>query len=113
MGIELTPAAKVLLAKQGYDPVMGARPLRRTIQREIEDKLSEKILFGELQSGHIVVVDTEGEGDEAKFRRRSAPVGTDGAEKNEAFTFVGTPHTPAPDAPPQDTVEIVDGPQDN
>ena len=68
MGIELTAAAKVLLAEKGYDPVMGARPLRRTIQREIEDQLSEKILFGELTSGHIVVVDVEGEGEE-----RSSP----------------------------------------
>ncbi len=61
MGIELTPAAKELLAKRGYDPVLGARPLRRTIQREIEDALSEKILFGELRPGQIVVVDVEGE----------------------------------------------------
>jgi ATP-dependent Clp protease ATP-binding subunit ClpC len=67
MGIELTPAAKVLLATRGYDPAMGARPLRRTIQREIEDQLSEKILFGELHSGDIVVVDVDGEGDDAKF----------------------------------------------
>jgi ATP-dependent Clp protease ATP-binding subunit ClpC len=67
MGIELTPAAKVLLATRGYDPAMGARPLRRTIQREIEDQLSEKILFGELHSGDIVVVGVDGEGDEAKF----------------------------------------------
>jgi len=57
MGLELTPAAKALLAKKGYDPVLGARPLRRTIQREIEDALSEKILFGELGAGQIVVVD--------------------------------------------------------
>ena len=57
MGLELTPAAKALLAKKGYDPVLGARPLRRTIQREIEDALSEKILFGELDAGQIVVVD--------------------------------------------------------
>jgi ATP-dependent Clp protease ATP-binding subunit ClpC len=57
MGLELTPAAKALLAKKGYDPVLGARPLRRTIQREIEDSLSEKILFGELSAGQIVVVD--------------------------------------------------------
>ena len=57
MGLELTPAAKALLAKKGYDPVLGARPLRRTIQREIEDSLSEKILFGELAAGQIVVVD--------------------------------------------------------
>jgi ATP-dependent Clp protease ATP-binding subunit ClpC len=59
MGLELTPSAKALLAKKGYDPTLGARPLRRTIQREIEDNLSEKILFGELGAGQIVVVDTE------------------------------------------------------
>ena len=64
MGIELTPAAKDLLAKRGYDPVLGARPLRRTIQREIEDVLSEKILFGELKAGEIVAVDVAGEGKE-------------------------------------------------
>ncbi len=51
MGIELKPSAKELLASRGYDPVMGARPLRRTIQREIEDILSEKILFGEIKAG--------------------------------------------------------------
>ena len=58
MGIEITTEAKILLGKKGYDPVLGARPLRRTIQREIEDTLSEKILFGELLPGSIVVVDT-------------------------------------------------------
>jgi ATP-dependent Clp protease ATP-binding subunit ClpC len=57
MGIELTPEAKQLLADKGYDRSLGARPLRRTIQREIEDTLSEKILFGELSAGQIVVVD--------------------------------------------------------
>ncbi|MEW1956344.1 ATP-dependent Clp protease ATP-binding subunit [Kineococcus sp. NPDC059986] len=67
MGIELTPSAKVLLATKGYDPVLGARPLRRTIQRDIEDVLSEKILFGDLRAGQIVSVDTEGEGDAKKF----------------------------------------------
>src|SRR6266404_1435334 len=50
---------------RGYDPVLGARPLRRTIQREIEDMLSEKILFGELRPGSIVTVDTEGTGEGA------------------------------------------------
>ncbi|MFN8074974.1 MAG: ATP-dependent Clp protease ATP-binding subunit [Kineosporiaceae bacterium] len=67
MGIELRPAAKALLAVKGYDPVLGARPLRRTIQRDIEDTLSEKILYGELKPGQIVVVDAEGEGPEAHF----------------------------------------------
>ncbi|WP_285780854.1 AAA family ATPase, partial [Microtetraspora sp. NBRC 13810] len=51
MGLELTQEAKQLLADRGYDPVMGARPLRRTIQRELEDSLSEKILYGELRPG--------------------------------------------------------------
>src|SRR6059036_33459 len=63
MAIELTTDAKKLLAKKGYDPVLGARPLRRTIQREIEDILSEKILYGELQAGEIVVVDVEDDPD--------------------------------------------------
>ena len=67
MGIELTQAAKDLLAARGYDPLLGARPLRRTIQREIEDSLSERILFGELKAGEIIVVDVEGDGAEAKF----------------------------------------------
>jgi ATP-dependent Clp protease ATP-binding subunit ClpC len=67
MAIELRPAAKDLLSQRGYDPVLGARPLRRTIQREIEDSLSEKILFGELRPGQIVIVDTEGSGETAKF----------------------------------------------
>jgi ATP-dependent Clp protease ATP-binding subunit ClpC len=78
MGLELTPAAKALLAKKGYDPVLGARPLRRTIQREIEDSLSEKILFGELTPGQIVVVDTEAED----------PLKKDGPRR---FTFRGEP----------------------
>jgi ATP-dependent Clp protease ATP-binding subunit ClpC len=73
MAIELRPAAKQLLSERGYDPVLGARPLRRTIQREIEDMLSEKILFGELRPGSIVVVDTEGAGEEAKFTFSSRP----------------------------------------
>ena len=67
MGIELTPRAKNLLARRGYDPVLGARPLRRTIQRDIEDSLSEKILFSELTAGQLIVVDVEGEGDLAHF----------------------------------------------
>ncbi|WP_280354807.1 ATP-dependent Clp protease ATP-binding subunit [Nocardia otitidiscaviarum] len=72
MAIELTDKAKSLLAKRGFDPVLGARPLRRTIQREIEDQLSEKILFGELGAGQTVMVDVEnwdgeGQGEDAKF----------------------------------------------
>jgi ATP-dependent Clp protease ATP-binding subunit ClpC len=61
MGLELTDNSKLFLAKKGYDPVLGARPLRRTIQREIEDSLSERILFNELRPGQIVLVDCEGD----------------------------------------------------
>jgi ATP-dependent Clp protease ATP-binding subunit ClpC len=67
MGLDVSPEAKQLLAERGYDPVMGARPLRRTIQRELEDSLSEKILYGELRPGQVVKVTVEGEGDNAKF----------------------------------------------
>ena len=78
MGIEVSEKAKNLLAKRGFDPVLGARPLRRTIQREIEDELSEKILFGEFGAGEIVTVDVEnwdGEsaGKDAKFVFGSKP----------------------------------------
>ena len=66
MGIELTDKAKNLLANRGFDPVLGARPLRRTIQREIEDQLSEKILFGEIGAGEIITVDVEGWDGESK-----------------------------------------------
>ncbi|ADH70374.1 MULTISPECIES: ATP-dependent Clp protease ATP-binding subunit [Nocardiopsis] len=73
MGIELRPKAKQILSERGFDPVLGARPLRRTIQREIEDQLSEKILFGDLKAGQIVVIDAEGEGTDAKFTFKGVP----------------------------------------
>ena len=59
LGIELTHNAKVHLAKNGYDPQLGARPLRRAIQRTVEDPLSEKLLYKEFTAGQIIVVDTE------------------------------------------------------
>src|SRR4029077_5642116 len=72
MAMELTDKAKSLLAKRGFDPVLGARPLRRTIQREIEDALSEKILFEEVGPGRLVTVDVdnwdgEGSGEDVVF----------------------------------------------
>jgi ATP-dependent Clp protease ATP-binding subunit ClpC len=59
MTIELTQAAKERLIEIGFDPALGARPLRRAMQREIEDGLSEKILHGELNPGDHVKVDSE------------------------------------------------------
>ncbi len=59
IGMELTVEAKHHLADVGYDPTMGARPLRRAIQRQIEDVLSEKLLYKEFRAGQIIVVDVE------------------------------------------------------
>ncbi len=73
MTMEVTEKAKTLLGERGFDPVLGARPLRRTIQREIEDKLSEKILFDEIRPGHIILVDVEGEGKDAEFTFHGEP----------------------------------------
>ena len=95
MGIELTATAKGLLARRGFDPVLGARPLRRTIQREIEDQLSEKILFGEIEPGQIVVVDVEGIDPDAADSKV--------ADDKAVFTFRGEPKpVTVPDVPPVD-----------
>lgn len=74
MGIELTPAARELVGQRGFDPVLGARPLRRALQRDVEDPIAERILFGELTAGDVVVVDVA----EAA-----------GVDSSEPFTFVG------------------------
>ncbi|EFM42811.1 ATPase family associated with various cellular activities (AAA) [Corynebacterium accolens ATCC 49726] len=84
MGIELTDKAQNLLAQRGFDPVLGARPLRRTIQRDIEDQLSEKILFGEIGAGEIISVDVEGWDGESKD------------DSGATFTFTPRPK-PLPD----------------
>ncbi|WP_182379038.1 ATP-dependent Clp protease ATP-binding subunit [Nocardioides sp. WS12] len=91
MQLELTQAAKNLLATRGFDPVLGARPLRRTIQREIEDTLAEKMLFGEVGPGQIVLVGVDGEGPDA------------------SFTFEGQKVNSVPDMPPLETVSEPSG----
>jgi ATP-dependent Clp protease ATP-binding subunit ClpC len=67
MEIELTEAARKWLAKRGYDPQFGARPLRRTIQRHVETPLSRKLLAGEFEAGDTILVDVKG--DELVFRK--------------------------------------------
>ncbi|WP_136089094.1 ATP-dependent Clp protease ATP-binding subunit [Auritidibacter ignavus] len=67
LSVELDQAAKNLLADRGYDPAMGARPLRRTVQQLVEDQLSEKILFGEIPAGSKIMISTTGEGDDAEL----------------------------------------------
>ena len=96
MGLEITQAAKEFLGHKGYDPVLGARPLRRTIQREIEDTLSEKILFNELTPGQIIVIDCEGDPTDIE---------------NAKLTFAGSEKpVEVPDVPP---VELTGGGSDD
>jgi ATP-dependent Clp protease ATP-binding subunit ClpC len=98
MALELTDKAKALLAQRGFDPVLGARPLRRTIQREIEDQLSEKILFGELEPGQIVICDVEGWD------------GENTADDKAHFVFRGeTKPRNVPDSPPVDLAASTGG----
>jgi len=68
LGFELTNDAKLLLAKRGYDASLGARPLRRAIQRLVEDPMAEKILWKEFHAGDTVVVDTDEANEEIVFR---------------------------------------------
>ncbi len=82
MALELTDRAKDLLAEKGFDPLLGARPLRRVIQRDVEDAISEKILMGDLEDGQKVVVDAEGEGILGEFTFRGVPF--DEAEQGDA-----------------------------
>ncbi|MGI8701515.1 MAG: ATP-dependent Clp protease ATP-binding subunit [Nocardioidaceae bacterium] len=86
MGLELTQAAKERLATRGFDPVLGARPLRRTVQRDLEDVLAEKMLYGEVGPGQIVFVDV------------------DDTDSDNQFTFVGTAKSEMPDLPPLEEV---------
>ncbi|GAA1755062.1 ATP-dependent Clp protease ATP-binding subunit [Rothia terrae] len=97
MSIELTNSAKALMAAKGYDPSMGARPLRREMQRNIEDALSEKILFGEVKPGEKITVDTQGEGDLAKFTFSSQPMTE--MEANELEAWVNDSDDSQDDAP--------------
>ena len=73
MELDLTDKAKDLLAQKGFDPLLGARPLRRVIQRDIEDAVSEKILMGELNDNERVIVDADGEGILGEFTFKSEP----------------------------------------
>jgi len=59
MGLELSPEAKIFLGERGYDPTLGARPLRRAIQRLVEDPLSERLLWKEFRAGQTIVAELE------------------------------------------------------
>jgi ATP-dependent Clp protease ATP-binding subunit ClpB len=70
--LELTPAARELLLREGYDPAYGARPLRRTIQRLIQDPLALQILEGAVLPGDHIVVDRDGQKDALRFQRAAS-----------------------------------------
>jgi ATP-dependent Clp protease ATP-binding subunit ClpA len=71
--LTLTPAARAFLAERGYDPDFGARPMARTIQTELEDKLADELLFGRLARGGKVTADLDGEALVFRFDEASVP----------------------------------------
>jgi ATP-dependent Clp protease ATP-binding subunit ClpC len=72
IGLELTQNAKYFLGDRGYDPTLGARPLRRAIQRMVEDPLSERLLHKSFRAGEIVVVDVEDDPESTRGEKRLA-----------------------------------------
>jgi ATP-dependent Clp protease ATP-binding subunit ClpC len=70
LALELTPEAKLHLADRGYDPTLGARPLRRAIQRLVEDPLSERLLYKEFRAGQVIIVDVEDDPESTKGEKR-------------------------------------------
>ncbi|MEK0306445.1 ATP-dependent Clp protease ATP-binding subunit [Bifidobacterium favimelis] len=101
MSLDLTDRAKDLLAEKGFDPLLGARPLRRVIQRDIEDAVSEKILLGDLTDNESVKVDAEGEGILGEFTFTGEPFqggdGKDGTGSDKEPELVGAPLVATPD----------------
>ncbi len=83
LDIELTDELKTWLAEKGYDPQMGARPLRRTIQRELEDRLSESILLGNYESGQLIVAELDESTDDKVVFRSVDPPGVPDAPPME------------------------------
>jgi ATP-dependent Clp protease ATP-binding subunit ClpB len=73
--LKLTPAAKALLFREGFDPAYGARPMKRAIQRLIQDPLALKLLDGEVKPGDTVIVEADPRSDEMKFATETAKAG--------------------------------------
>jgi ATP-dependent Clp protease ATP-binding subunit ClpA len=72
VAITLTPEARAWLAEKGYDPVYGARPLARVVQKEVRDRLTDEILFGKLEHGGTVTIDAAGDRLTFSFDERKA-----------------------------------------
>jgi ATP-dependent Clp protease ATP-binding subunit ClpB len=74
MKLEITPAAKELIMTDGYDAAYGARPMRRAIQRLVQDPLAMKLLAGDFLSGDTIVVDRDGDGTKLRFEKQHEAV---------------------------------------
>ena len=98
--IELSDAAKELLVEKGYDPTMGARPLRRAIQRYIEDPLADFVLGSDLEPGVTIVVDRKSESDEEVSITLAG-----GGRKREKVTVPAEPEDAPDDEPADEPVE--------
>ena len=72
--LEITEAAKKYLAEHGFDPVLGARPLRRLIQTEVEDRLSDELLAGRIKTGDVAVIDVDDDGNITVLSRSEVAV---------------------------------------
>jgi len=73
LDLAVTPDARSWLAERGYDPIYGARPLRRLMQHEIDDKLATALLSGEIRDGDIVIVDLDSDNDTLSIRKGEVP----------------------------------------
>jgi ATP-dependent Clp protease ATP-binding subunit ClpC len=95
VAIELTDGAKEVLVEQGFDPAMGARPLRRAIQRFIEDPLADFVLGRELSPGSTIVVE----------RREAPPTGAEGESLVDIRIVEGEPPAEKVTVPPEEPGE--------
>ena len=86
VAIAMTPEARAWLAVKGYDPVFGARPLARVVQKEVRDPLTDQILFGSLEHGGTVTIGVADNQLTFQYEARQAPL-----KANEAETGSGAP----------------------
>jgi ATP-dependent Clp protease ATP-binding subunit ClpA len=89
LAIELTPAARAVIAREGTDPAFGARPLKRTIQRLVENPLARALLRGELRPGTVIRVDADPVGGTLLFTQEGATVVAEAGERRDARAFGG------------------------
>ena len=98
IGLELTEAAKLHLASRGYDPQLGARPLRRAIQRLVEDPLSERLLWKQFRAGETVVVDVEDDPESSTGEKMMTFHSVEGFEPPPVSELAGAGGSPSGDS---------------